>query len=275
MLFILQKESQDLDIDVLTLKEELKNQKMSHQYMEISLSNLKSINFKHLFGKNFNQLIPVGSLKFVQDFLKIHCGIPNMWPIEIPKELRLPHFLNREYQILDHQDVATIHGRKFLKYASELKVFSYWDDVQRLIQNNPNLLRSGLYVVSELVDFVAEYRIFVHRDKIVGLQFYDGNPLVLLSKDNLKKIQEAVLRYSQSKNKPKSYTLDIGILQNGDIAIIEVHPWCSVGLYGCSGGFLPDAYIDGFQWYLQYNTPLIADNPKKSAEEMLIDLGIL
>lgn len=271
----MQKESQDLDIDVLTLKEELKNQKMSHQYMEASLSEMKAIDLKHLLGRNLNQVVPVGSLEFVQEFLKIHCGIPKMWPIEVPVELRHSHLLNREYQILDDTDVAKLQGRKFLKYASELKVFSYWDDVQRLVQNNPNILRSGLYVVSELVDFVSEYRIFVHRDKIVGLQFYDGNPLALLSKNNLKKIQEAILRYSQSKNRPKSYTLDVGILQNNDIAIIEVHPWCSVGLYGCSGGFLPDAYIDGFQWYLQYNTPLIADNPRKSAEEILMDLRIL
>lgn len=275
MLFILQKESQDLDIDVLTLKEELKHQKMSHQYMEASLSEMKAMDLKHLFGKNLKQLVPVGSLEFVQEFLKIHCGIPNMWPIEIPSELRLPHLLNREYQLLDDIDVAQISGKKFLKYASSLKLFSYWGDIQQLIKSSPNMLRSGVYVVSELVEFVSEYRIFVHRDKIVGLQFYDGNPLALLSKDNLKKIQEAVLRYSQNKNKPKSYTLDVGVLQNGDIAIIEVHPWCSVGLYGCSGGFLPDAYIDGFQWYLQYNTPLIADNPRKSAEEILMDLRIL
>ena len=270
MLFILQRESQDLDIDVLTLKEELNHQKIAHQYVEMSLAELRVFDFKKFAGNKLSQIIPVGSLDFVREFLRINYEIPNMYPIEIPKELRLPHLLNREYQLLDYRDVETLTGKKFLKYASELKVFSYWDDIQTLVKNN--YIKPGIYVVSELVDIAAEYRVFVHRDKIVGIQFYDGNPLELLSNENLKRVQEMVLRYSRNNNRPMSYTLDVAILEDGNISIIEIHPWCSVGLYGCSGGFLPDAYIDGFKWYVQHNTPLLADNPKASAEEILAEI---
>lgn len=270
MLFVLQKESQDLDIDVLTLKEELKHQKITHQYVEMSLQELRAFDFKKFAGKNLSTVIPVGSLDFVREFLRINYAIPKMWPIEVPNELRQPHLLNREYQLLDYRDVEELTGKKFIKYASELKVFSYWDDIPTLVKNN--YLQPGLYVVSELVDMVAEYRVFVHRDKIVGIQFYDGNPLKLVSSDNLKRVQEMVLRYSANNNRPQSYTLDIGILKNGKVSIIEIHPWCSVGLYGCTGGFLPDAYADGFKWYVKHNTPLIADNPRASAEEILEEL---
>ena len=138
-----------------------------------------------------------------------------MWPIEIPKELRQPHLLNREYKLLDYRDVEVLTGKKFIKYASELKVFSYWDDVQALVKNN--YIKPGVYVVSELVDIQAEYRIFVHRDKIVGIQFYDGNPLKLLSAENLKRIQEMVLRYSTNSTRPKSYTLDVAILKEKSV----------------------------------------------------------
>ena len=193
-----------------------------------------------------------------------------MYPIEVPKELRKEHLLNREYQIMDYRDVEKLQGRKFIKYASELKVFSYWDDVQILVKNNS--IRPGNYVVSELIDIQAEYRVFVHKDEIVGIQFYDGNPLKIISEEQLKRVQEMVLRYSSNTTRPMSYTLDVAILKNNKISIIEIHPWCSVGLYGCTGGFLPDAYINGFKWYVQHNTPLIADNPRASAEEILSEI---
>ena len=270
MIFVLQRESTDLDVDVLTLKEALKQQSIRHQYMELSLNEMKGFDFKKLFGKNLNSIIPVGSLDFVREFLRINYAIPNMSAIEVPKELRLPHLLNREYALLDYRDVETIQGAKFLKYASELKVFSYCGDVPSFVKHNT--LKSGVYVVSEPVDILAEYRVFVHRDKIVGIQFYDGNPLVLISSDNLRLIQEMVARYSVNKTRPKSYTLDIGVLENNNISIIELHPWCSVGLYGCSGGFLPDAYADGFKWYIQHNTALIADNPRPSIEDELCEM---
>ena len=270
MLFVLQRETEDLDIDVLTLKEELKQQKIRHQYVEMSLSELKAFDFKKFAGRNLSQIVPVGSLEFVKEFLRINYAIPNMNPIEVPKELRLQHLLNREYQIADYRDVEKMHGKKFIKYASELKVFSYWDDIQLLVKNNA--IKPGLYVVSELIDIAAEYRVFVHKDEIVGIQFYDGSPLKLLSCEHLKRIQEMILRYSQNNNRPKSYTLDVAILSNDKISIIELHPWCSVGLYGCTGGFLPDAYINGFMWYVKHNTPLIADNPRASAEEILANI---
>ena len=272
MLFVLQRESEDLDIDVLTLKEELKQQKIRHQYVEMNLSELKSFDFKKFMGRNLSQIIPVGSLEFVKEFLRINYSIPNMNPIEVPKELRHQHLLNREYQIADYRDVEKMQGKKFLKYASELKVFSYWEDIQLLVKNNA--IKPGLYVVSELIDIATEYRVFVHKDEIVGIQFYDGNPLRLLSQEHLKRVQEMILRYSRNNNRPKSYTLDIAILSDDKISVIEIHPWCSVGLYGCSGGFLPDAYANGFMWYVKHNTPLIADNPRVSAEEILANIFI-
>ena len=147
MLFVLQKESQDLDVDVLTLKEELKHQRITHQYVEMSLQELKAFDFKKFAGRQLSTVVPVGSLDFVKEFLRINYAIPNMWPIEIPKELRQPHLLNREYKLLDYRDVEVLTGKKFIKYASELKVFSYWDDVQALVKNN--YIKPGVYVVSE------------------------------------------------------------------------------------------------------------------------------
>lgn len=270
MIFVLQRESTDLDVDVLTLKEALKQQSIRHQYIELSLKEMKDFNFKKLFGKNLNSIIPVGSLDFVREFLRVNYEISNMSAIEIPNELRLPHLLNREYALLDYRDVEAIQGAKFLKYASELKAFSYSGDIPSFLKYNS--LRPGVYVVSEPIDILAEYRVFVHRDKIVGIQFYDGNPLILISPENLRHIQETVVRYSVNKTRPKSYTLDIGVLDSNNISVIELHPWCSVGLYGCSGGFLPDAYADGFKWYVQHNTPLIADNPAPSIEDELSEI---
>ena len=56
MIFVLQRESTDLDVDVLTLKEALKQQSIRHQYIELSLKEMKDFNFKKLFGKNLNSI---------------------------------------------------------------------------------------------------------------------------------------------------------------------------------------------------------------------------
>ena len=270
MIYLLQREKHDLDVDVLTLKEELKNQKIKHQYVELSLEQLKTFDFKKFFAENIQDIIPVGSLEFVQEYLRINYNITKMNPIEIPNELRLPHLLMRKYQILHKEDVRKITGRNFLKYASKLKEYSYLGDVQRLVQNNDIL--EGIYVVSEELPLIAEYRIFVFFDEVKGIQFYDGDPLRVLTSENIKKVREMILRYSTNEHRPNAYTLDVGVFKGEnkqEVIPIEIHPWCSVGLYGCTGGFLPEAYAEGFKWYVHHNTPLVTDIPRRNPEEEL------
>ena len=55
---------------------------------------------------------------------------------------------------------------------------------------------------------------------------------------------------------PGSYTLDVGILPEGQTVLIEMHPWCCIGLYGYMfNTALPYYYAEGVRWYIEENTP--------------------
>ena len=95
-----------------------------------------------------------------------------------------------------------------------------------------------LYVVSSIIENVqAEYRVFVHRGKILGIKQYDGDPLTEITKQSIERLKQIVGVLSIDNQMPKSYTIDIMAYKNEqtgemDFEIIEVHPIVSVGLYG-------------------------------------------
>lgn len=270
MLFILQdiNESDAMAVEIAELRYELDNSS-EHSYI-IAKSRFFSQKQKEVDLKN---AIPVGTIEFVQSYLRHVHGVEHMRPIEVPKELRLPKFLLRNYQILASENIPK-NSFKFIKDASVLKQPIYigsTDDVpedfykKRVYCELPGggfIDEPGhLYQVSDVLDIMAEYRVVVMDNKIIGIQFYDGNPVVMPNEREIKKIQEMVLRYSQSKTCPEAYGLDVAIVRvpnpdllNRDLALIEVGPFVAMANYGCRGHFLPRLYQKGLRWYLKQNT---------------------
>lgn len=272
MFFILQKEDRynDLDIDLLTLKQELEKQKYQHEYTFMSIKDLAP-SIKGYSIKNMKDAIPVGSIDFVGAFLKKFYNIENMNPIEIPNELRLDKFLNRNYSIIESKDLPK-KGYYFVKDVSKLKVFSYTGEIEYLLYDEVfeeakgmdtrlHLNKNHLYQVSEVKCILAEYRVFVVEDKIQGIQFYDGDPCIMPTPEEINKIKEMTLRYMLNPTRPKAYSLDIAIIKTNDtlgrnLMLLECHPFTSLGLYGVNGSFLPMAYRYGLDWYINHNTPI-------------------
>lgn len=205
------------------------------------------------------EIIPIGSLKFVEKFLSDVHGIKFMNCIEVPKILRKDKYLKRRYAILD-RDKLPENGYYFLKYASKLKDFTYRGLIEFLpkedLGNGEPYLKEGKYVISEMVDIMSEYRCFILDDKIEAIQFYDGDCTVMLSKDDVSLLREMVMMYSLDKNRPNAYTLDVAIIKDRGVAILEVHPHVSVGLYGYSKTDLLYSYAYGFDWYVSKNVEL-------------------
>lgn len=268
MFFILQKDEDynDLDVDLITLKQELNKQRFQHQYTHLSIRELD----KPLNKINMKDVIPVGSLDFVGKYLKTFHGVENMNPIEVPNELRVDDFLCRKYSIVDSTKLPKT-GYHFLKDASCLKQFSYMGDLTYFfydeIFDEPkrndmrlHLNKDHLFVVSEVKQILSEYRVFVDDDNIKGIQFYDGDPLIMPTPDEIKKIRQMVSKYMLNKSRPGAYSLDVAIIKTPnferDLMILECHPFCCLGLYGISGSFLPYAYRRGLDWYIDHNTPV-------------------
>lgn len=265
-MYVLQSSS-TIDIDTLIVKEILSSyREYKGEYCDTPIEFLRSAKNDEYTADD----TPVGDLRFVGLFLNKFCGIAKMNPIEIPVELQNYAVTKRNYSIVKGNKIPK-SGRYFIKDVSNLKNFSYQGDIRYLtleeiskveseqsllVDSTIKILDNNLYQVSELVNFVSEYRCFIRGNRILGIHHYTGNPLVMPTEHMINELASWVGRYSLSNFAPKSYSMDVGIVdRNGDkqLALIEVHPITSLGLYGFYNSSLPKMYRDGIEWYMNIN----------------------
>ena len=293
MFFVIQKEKNNvmvMDVETNIVLGFLKNS-MIHEYTVISLGDFfhnevdatgeiikTTLLKKSNFPKYFHNAIPIGTLEFVSTFLKIFYDVDNLNPIEIPKILRTKEFLKREYKIVESKDVPRT-GNWFIKDVSKLKSFSsnlcenveylHLDytfkspqEIEDIKKNKPMdnslyLDNTHLYQVSERVNILSEYRVYILDGKIINISHYNGNPCLF---PDITLIQKANFLYSTQKDYPKSYSMDVMITNRGT-SIIEIHPFACVGLYSTLwGNDLLYAYRDGIDYYVNWNTKLEKDS---------------
>lgn len=84
---------------------------------------------------------------------------------------------------------------------------------------------------SEIVNFVAEWRVFVRYGKILDVRPYKGNWRIHFDADI---IESAVSEY---KSAPAAYAIDFGVTDDGRTLLIEVNGGYALGSYGL---FYPD-----------------------------------
>ncbi len=82
--------------------------------------------------------------------------------------------------------------------------------------------------ISEVVEFVAEWRYFVLRRAIVGVGHYHGDPLCA---PDPAVVRAAVDCYAEC---PAAYVIDFGVLHDGRTVLVEVNDGFSFGCYGLS-----------------------------------------
>ena len=137
--------------------------------------------------RDYEQFLSVlkyrGSLfKIPENYFKIFYGIEKENPIEIPPILRTEEFLKRKYSITSYDKIPS-KGQYFIKDVSKLKVFSYDGDMRFFVQTDEKykskysltLNSTHLYQVSEHVNILSEYRIFVLDNEIYSINNYDGD----------------------------------------------------------------------------------------------------
>jgi hypothetical protein len=82
------------------------------------------------------------------------------------------------------------------------------------------------FIISEVVDFVSEYRCYIIDRKIVGCYHYLGD---IYQYPNLKLVDDMIKDF---KSAPIGYSIDVGILPNGETALVECNDGWSLGNYG-------------------------------------------
>ncbi len=174
---------------------------------------LNKDSFKYFLSYNADRpgYIPIGSVEFVMEYLmKYYKLIPK--PINVPEELF--KYAGRELINGTEKDIC---GEKFVKSNDIIKSFT------EVCTEAP----PGNYQISSLIDIISEWRAFIFKGELVGLQNYSGDFTIF---PDVYRIKEMIRDY---KDQPISYTLDVAI-SGTDTLIMEVHDFFSCGLYGFS-----------------------------------------
>lgn len=187
---------------------------------------------------NISNIIPIGSVEFVQSYYRNIINITYIPPVNIPKELMKKEYTGRNFYEYDknkkcyisvfdsNNTILTNSDKTFFIKEKKIKGFS---DICRIKDIDKKILGAvPLYenfTLSEyLPNIISEYRCFVYRNQLLDCKNYSGSFEVL---PDFNIIREMISKY----NNP-AYTLDVGILDNGKTICIECHDFFSCGLYG-------------------------------------------
>ena len=227
--------------DVAIVERLIREQNWLHPSDEPVIFN--SISLKDISKDNSSGAIPVGSIEFVNKVLDVGYNQGPMKPINIPQEILTQNFLKRKVKYIDSkEEIAQIfndwqENMLFIKSSSKLK--ADYTDIYRRSDIVPDDTK---YFVSEVVDFVSEWRCFVYRGKLVGMKDYCGDVWTLPNKEL---IEDAIRQIGDTLT---AYTLDVGVMAStGETAVIEVHNFVSCGLYGCDDKRILPMLKNGFK----------------------------
>lgn len=235
-----------------------------YTYEEFTIGENGELGKPENFPKYFANAVPIGTIEFVYAWMQIYHN-HGLNPIEIPKCLRTEEFLKREYKIVSYDDIPK-DGSWFIKDASQMKSFSTSKisdissiDFDKLANGDVEednyglrpINKEHLFQVSSYVDIKAEYRAYFIDGKLENVSLYDGDMTLY---PDIKLALKANAIYSLQKDYPKSYSMDLMVSDKGT-AIIEIHPFTSIGLYSTLwSDKLINAYRDGINYYIDHNT---------------------
>lgn len=186
-------------------------------------------NLKSLFNFNLNiktDMI-VGSVEATVEFFKLI-------DVKVPKYIGYPESL-REYLGRNIQEVkvSSLINEKlpyFIKPAEDVKKFTgcLIEKTGSLdfLKKYDNLKDDDVVLLSEPIDIISEYRCFVHKQELKGIQYYSGD---YRDYPNVNMIEAMISDYVECNC---AYTLDVGVLSNGSTILIEVNDMWAIGSYG-------------------------------------------
>ncbi len=185
--------------------------------------------------------IIVGSVQSTEEFFR-RVGV------EVPKYLGYPlglvEYLNRNVTTVNFGEI----NEERFPYPFFVKP---WEDVKRftgsVVASDRQLEMLRVFdkipddmkvYVSECIDIASEHRCFVHKGKLMGIQFYAGD---FTKFPDVKLLYEMIGSYVEP---PVAYTLDVAVLDDGSTELIEVNDMWAIGSYGLDAKIYTRMVID-------------------------------
>lgn len=153
--------------------------------------------------------------------------------VEVPKYLGYPEglekYLYRNIKTVRFGDIDR-HPPYFIKPKDGVKLFTGAHiekpehlESLRKFDNVPDDLE---VYMSDSMNFLSEFRCFVHKGQPVGIQYYRGDFMRYI---NTYWLYDMIRDY---KDAPIAYTLDLGVNETGNTALIEVNDMWAIASYG-------------------------------------------
>jgi hypothetical protein len=200
-------------------------------------TKLKQTDFE--FKPIHNKYVPVGSVEFVTAFLKQMYDLTPK-PKNVPESL-FP-FAGRAIFNGTEKDLV---DSKFVKSNDRIKARNENDEsITGVYNGNHQTLPKGNYQISDVIRIDVEYRCFVYKNSLRGIQYYSGDFALF---PNVKTIMEVIRSYMTTS--PIAYTLDVGVNEYGTF-VVEVHDFFSCGLYGFADHTTYSQML--YAWFYEY-----------------------
>lgn len=186
--------------------------------------------------------IVIGSVEATAAFFKM-LNIEEPQYLGYPKELE--QFLGRTISKVTLEECKQYNYPFFIKPAEKVKLFTgsliEKESTINFLKDFCNIPSNSLVYLSNPVTIKSEYRVFVYKREIKGIQFYSGN---FKTFPNIETIEEMVKTYTSS---PIAYTLDVGVIDKNQTILIEVNDFWAIGSYGFDAKIYVKMIIDRFK----------------------------
>lgn len=163
------------------------------------------------------------------DFMK---SVFERLKIKQPKPINIPHeLLPFAFRKISEGILADLKFPCFIKPLEELKLFTGFviKSTKDLNLLYPQIKDDTKFLISEVEDFISEYRCFVYKNDLIDMKHYSGDFFVF---PDIEMISRAIKTY---KNSPVAYTIDFGVTSKEETKLIEVNDFYSCGTYGFTG----------------------------------------
>jgi hypothetical protein len=201
----------------------------------ITIDDVKSGEFDFAIKNN----IAVGSIDFMNDVF-IRLGLKNI--PNVPKVSESACAILTLGQVREYFKNLPQEETKFIKPVQRKRFGGFLINNVNYVSLNGFPDELNVYLFEKFSKkIISEYRIYIHRDKIIDCRNYSGMFSVLPDFNFVKK------HISLNKNFPCSYTIDIGIFSDGENVVVEYDDMWSVGNYGVENTLYLEMLIDRFK----------------------------
>jgi hypothetical protein len=198
----------------------------------------------------------VGSISFVKHALR---QLDKSLPIHAPYPDVLSHLLHREVRyldaLLDAKSMVARGERLFIKPADGWKRFTGFVAESESDYRFGGASNWKPVWISEPVEFVSEWRVYVTGPDILDIRFSDhGGDKTIRPEPAV--IVDAVSALYDAGKSLAGYCIDFGVLKDGRTALIEMNDGFSFGAYD---GLPSEVYwkVTTARWAEMVNTPVV------------------